>query len=80
MALTSFDLAGGPFTVRRASLDDVPAIIRLLAADQLGAHRESIAPENRGDYVDAFAAIDRDPAQLLLVVDGQARRSSLRRS
>jgi GNAT superfamily N-acetyltransferase len=53
------------FTVRRAARADVPAIVDLIAADQIGATRDGgdVAPYER-----AFAAIDADPAQLLVVV------------
>ena len=60
-------LATGSPTVglRRATADDVPALVALLADDPLGRDRESrdLAPYRR-----AFAAVDADPAQLLLAV------------
>jgi GNAT superfamily N-acetyltransferase len=50
--------------IRRATADDVPAIVDMLADDPLGARRES-----PGDpaYAAAFAEIDADPHQLLAV-------------
>jgi GNAT superfamily N-acetyltransferase len=53
-------------TIRRATAEDVPAIVALLADDDLGKARE--AP---GDpcYAEAFAAIAADPNQFLAVVD-----------
>jgi hypothetical protein len=61
---------GGAVTLRRARDEDVPAIVDLLAADQLGASREGgdLAP-----YLDAFAALDGDPAQLLVVATAQGQ-------
>jgi GNAT superfamily N-acetyltransferase len=77
-------------TFRRATVDDVRAIVELLAADQLGAKRDG------GDlepYERAFEAIDADPAHLLVVAEdggevvatmqlsflpGLARRGALR--
>ena len=59
-------------------LADVPAIVELIAADQIGATRDGgdLAPYER-----AFAAIDADPAQLLVVAAGADRhRSSLKPS
>ena len=53
--------------IRRATLDDVPAIIAMLADDPLGATRES--PADLTPYQRAFAAIDADPNQLLIVAD-----------
>ena len=51
--------------LRRATADDVPALVALLTDDPLGRDRESpdLAPYRR-----AFAAVDADPAQLLLAV------------
>jgi len=53
-------------TIRRATAEDVPAIVDLLADDELGKTRE--AP---GDpcYAEAFAAIAADANQFLAVVD-----------
>jgi ADP-ribose pyrophosphatase YjhB (NUDIX family)/GNAT superfamily N-acetyltransferase len=59
--------AAGPATLRRARREDVGAIVALIADDQLGASRE-----DAGDltaYLDAFAAIDADPAQALVVAE-----------
>nr|WP_240977952.1 GNAT family N-acetyltransferase [Knoellia sp. DB2414S] len=53
--------------VRRATDADLPAIVRLLADDELGATRE-----DEGDlaaYRRGLAAIDADPHQLLVVLD-----------
>jgi len=52
--------------LRRAHADDVPAIVTLLTDDVLGAGREvaDLAP-----YEAAFAAVDADPAHLLVVAD-----------
>ncbi|MCG5216357.1 GNAT family N-acetyltransferase [Streptosporangium sp. KLBMP 9127] len=79
------------YRLRRATAGDLPAIVELIAADQLGATRDGgpLTPYER-----AFAAIDADPAHLLLVatsepgdvvgtmqltfIPGLARRGSLR--
>src|SRR3954447_16765553 len=58
-------LDGVPYAVRRALPSDVPSIVALLADDDLGAGREQtldLAP-----YARAFAAVERDPRQLLVV-------------
>jgi GNAT superfamily N-acetyltransferase len=52
-------------TIRRATAQDVPHIVALLADDTLGAQRES--PDELGPYQAAFTAIDADPRQWLLV-------------
>jgi GNAT superfamily N-acetyltransferase len=69
-------LSPGParFALRRATAADVPAIIGLLADDELGATREAGSDPELTSYRTAFAAIDADPGQLLIVAtaeDGQ---------
>ncbi len=56
----------GDVVLRRATAADVPAVVALLADDVLGAGRESadLAP-----YETAFAALDADPAHLLVVAE-----------
>ncbi|NUT04498.1 MAG: GNAT family N-acetyltransferase [Hamadaea sp.] len=57
--------------VRRATLADLPAIVAMLADDHLGATREG-APDDPA-YATAFAEIDADPHQRLVVgeLDGE---------
>jgi len=58
---------GARAELRTAVEGDIPALVRLLAADQLGAHRELI--DDPGDleaYRRAFEAIERDPMHLLI--------------
>jgi GNAT superfamily N-acetyltransferase len=52
---------------RTASRDDVPAIIRMLADDALGATREANVSPLSESYYAAFEAIDRDPNNELVV-------------
>jgi len=54
------------YTIRRARRDDIGAIVRMLADDQLGATRDD--PEDLGPYLRAFEEIEADPNQLLVVV------------
>ncbi|TDD73621.1 GNAT family N-acetyltransferase [Actinomadura darangshiensis] len=56
-------------TFREATADDLPQIVRLLADDPLGATRETLAEEIPEAYVAAFAAIDKDPNNTLVVAD-----------
>lgn len=58
-------------TLRRARLEDVPAMIALLADDEIGATRE--APDDREPYDASFAAIDADANQLLVVGERDGR-------
>jgi GNAT superfamily N-acetyltransferase len=64
----------GTVTLREAVVDDVPSLVELLAADQLGSARESAdSVEGLAPYVRAFEAIDADPAHLLVVADADGR-------
>jgi GNAT superfamily N-acetyltransferase len=92
--LETLDLGGTRVTLRRAEASDVPGIVGLLAADQLGASRDGMGrAEDLAAYQAAFEAIDRDPAHLLIVAQsgpdlvatmqlsflpGLARRGALR--
>jgi GNAT superfamily N-acetyltransferase len=53
--------------LRRAQRDDLPALVRLLADDPLGAHREVASDPLPQAYYQAFAAIDADPNNELIV-------------
>lgn len=96
--LTTFHVGSdpglGPVVLRRAEAADLPAIVGLLAADELGAARDGVRDAaDLAAYERAFRAIDGDPAHLLLVAEspdgiaatlqlsfipGLARRGSLR--
>ena len=54
---------------RPARSDDLPAIVALLADDELGAGREDARTPLNPRYTAAFAAITADPNHLLLVAD-----------
>ncbi|MFJ6772900.1 GNAT family N-acetyltransferase [Kitasatospora sp. NPDC091257] len=58
-------------TIRRATADDLPAIVTMLADDPLGATRES--PDDLTPYRAAFARLDGDPHQHLVVADRAGR-------
>ena len=66
-SLAVFDLDDRQVVLRRATRRDVAAIVGLIAADQLGASREQ--PGDPTAYLRAFADIDADPSQLLVVLD-----------
>jgi GNAT superfamily N-acetyltransferase len=51
--------------IRRATADDLPAIVAMLADDPLGSTRES--PEDLTPYRSAFRRIEDDPQQHLMV-------------
>ena len=51
---------GDAYTLRRADEGDVATIVALLAADQLGATRDSA--DDLAPYIAAFRAIHADPA------------------
>ena len=69
MTLAQVTAGGVTYDIRRARRADVGPIVELIAADQIGATRDGgdLAPYER-----AFAAIDADPAQLLVVVSDAA--------
>jgi len=67
-------MSDGKLRFRRARRQDVPAIVRLLASDPLGATRETSGtgalPEA---YWQAFEAVDADPRQFLVVAELDGR-------
>lgn len=63
-------MGAAKYQVRRASSDDLAEIVGLLIDDELGSGRESAA--DLTPYREAFAAIDADPAQLLVAVKDSA--------
>ena len=60
-------------TIRRATRDDVPAIVALLADDMLGAKRERNETPLPRAYYQAFDAIAADPNHELLVAQLEGR-------
>jgi GNAT superfamily N-acetyltransferase len=58
---------------RRAARSDVPAIVAMLADDELGAKREAFVSPLPGSYYAAFAAINRDPNNELVVAELEGR-------
>jgi GNAT superfamily N-acetyltransferase len=93
-ALAQLELGQGSVTLRAARRDDVPALVALIAADQLGATRDGVRDDSDlAAYLAAFGAIDADPAHILAVAEsageivgtmqlsflpGLARRGALR--
>nr|WP_245982373.1 GNAT family N-acetyltransferase [Mycetocola tolaasinivorans] len=69
------NLADG-YVVRRAGAEDVPALLRLLADDDVAKLRgdapDTTESADLSAYARAFARIDRDPAHLLVAVDSPA--------
>ena len=53
---------------RKATIQDLPAIIRLLIEDELGKSREQWSDDVDKRYIDAFHRIDADPNQYLMLV------------
>ncbi|MFA1549002.1 N-acetyltransferase family protein [Actinomadura chokoriensis] len=60
-------------TFREATSADLPQIVRLLADDPLGSTRETPGEEIPEAYFTAFAAIEKDPCNAVIVaeVDGE---------
>ncbi|MEE2570372.1 GNAT family N-acetyltransferase [Pseudarthrobacter sp. J64] len=63
--LLTLDVDGGTVRFREAVSEDVAGIVRLVAEDPLAAAREDLT--EMAPYEAAFAAIDADPAHLLVV-------------
>jgi len=70
----SRSLSGGRLVVLRAAVPgDIPALVTLIAEDELGSGRDGI--ENAADllaYEQAFEAIDRDRAHVLLAAESDS--------
>jgi GNAT superfamily N-acetyltransferase len=62
-------VAGLSVLFRAATRDDLPAIVALLVDDDLGKLREDLRTPVHPRYFEAFAAMARDPNQLLAVAD-----------
>jgi len=54
--------------VRRATEDDLPAIVALIADDGLGKSREDLSTPPNPKYRAAFAALAADPNQVMAVL------------
>ena len=62
-----------PLAIRRATREDLPEIVRLLADDVFGQTRELYELPLPQPYLDAFAEIDADPRHELIVVERNGR-------
>lgn len=60
-------------TQRKATMDDLAAIVALLAEDELGQTREQHGSKLDSRYLDAFHRIDSDPNQYLMVVSSSQK-------
>ena len=72
--VAELSVQGARVLLREAVEGDVPVLVQLLAADQLGATRDGVTGEDDlQPYLRAFRAIDADDAHLLLAaeVDGE---------
>lgn len=56
-----------PLNFRRATFDDLSTIVQLLTDDDLGKNRETFGANLDKRYEQAFARIDKDPNQYLIV-------------
>mmetsp|Transcript_3047 Transcript_3047/g.7389 ORF Transcript_3047/g.7389 Transcript_3047/m.7389 type:complete len:206 (+) Transcript_3047:87-704(+) len=66
-AIAIADRAG--LVIRDARTHDLPRLLQLLAADQLGSSREEVSDPPARCYLQAFEDIDSDPGHRLLVVE-----------
>ena len=59
--------------LRKATLNDLPAIIALLSDDELGRTREQLDTTIAPSYLTAYELINKDPNQFLMVVTNEAQ-------
>ncbi len=72
--LAKLDVGSPAVVLRRARPGDVPAIVDLLAADQLGATRDGVKTDaDMRAYQQAFEQIDTDAAHVLVVAEAEDR-------
>jgi GNAT superfamily N-acetyltransferase len=62
-------MASGDIIIREAREADLPALIAMFAADQLGGHGDTSDPEAYPEYARAFAGIAASPNQTLYVAE-----------
>ena len=56
-------------TIRKATRNDIPSIVKMLTEDPISATRETYADPLPESYYKAFEIIDQDPSQELVVVE-----------
>ena len=56
---------------REARRDDVPRLVEMLADDELGALRERFADPLPDSYYEAFAAIETDPNNEIVIAESE---------
>lgn len=65
--MTAESAATQEVSIRDATVEDLPAIVRLLADDPLGARRETVSEPLPRAYYAAFEAVQRQAGNRLLV-------------
>ncbi|MGO4196778.1 N-acetyltransferase family protein [Rhizobium sp. YAF28] len=65
-------MASGDIIIREAREADLPALIAMFAAGQLGGHGDTSDPEAYPEYARAFAGIAASPNQTLYVAERDA--------
>jgi len=60
-------------TIRRARTEDLPDIVRMLRDDALREKSEDLGPPLPQEYLDAFASMDRDENNRLMVAEVEGR-------
>ncbi|CCM75270.1 GNAT family N-acetyltransferase [Rhizobium mesoamericanum] len=58
-----------PIIIREARSADVAALVAIFAADELGGHGDTTAPEALGDYLRAFERVASSSDQALYVAE-----------
>jgi GNAT superfamily N-acetyltransferase len=67
--LATITLGTKTVNLRRAQVADVPDIVALITADAVAQERGDVPTNDLAPYLAAFATIDADPGELLVVAD-----------
>ena len=59
--------------IREARMADLPRVVEMLADDKLGAEREWVSDPLRDSYYDAFASIDSDRNNQVVVAEQEGK-------
>ncbi|MEZ5008119.1 MAG: GNAT family N-acetyltransferase [Chitinophagales bacterium] len=59
--------------IRKAKMEDIPYIVKMLADDPIGKKREDFQEPLPVSYINAFKNINSDPNQALMVVENDGK-------
>ncbi|MEZ5024254.1 MAG: hypothetical protein R2728_13515 [Chitinophagales bacterium] len=59
--------------IRKAKMEDIPYLVKMLADDPIGKKREDFQVPLPVSYINAFENINSDPNQALMVVENDGK-------